>query len=234
VQTLLAAFKYLTVWGCFAATQPAPETVGRAAAYFPIVGLLLGLLLALSNYILAPHLDPQIVTAVVIALWLVATGGRHLHGLKETFDELGTRSEGNRPTNETIGFAAIVLVFLLKSAAVNSMDELLGLSLLLSPLLARWALVIFLYGYNTRFVEIVRLVSERVKFWPLFTSTAATLALAVYFLGRKGLWIALILSLFTLLMRGLLYRRHAVLSQANLGVTVELTEALSLVLLASL
>ena len=65
------------------------------------------------------------------------------------------------------------------------------------------------------------------------TSSAATLALAAYFLGRRGLWIALILSLFSLLMRALLYRRHTVLSSANLGATVELAEALSLVLLAS-
>jgi adenosylcobinamide-GDP ribazoletransferase len=233
VQTLLAAFNFLTVWGCFTNPEPAPQAVGRAAVYFPLVGLFIGLLLALLNYLLAPHLDPEIITVLVISLLVAATGGRHLNGVKETLDALGTRAAPDGVSNKTVGFVAIIMIMLLKSAAVDSMDELLSLSLFLTPMLARWALLIFLFDYNARFADSARLISERVKFWPLFVSTTATLALTVYFLGRKGLWIALIVSLFSLIMRSLLYRRHAALSRANLGTVVELAEALSLVLFAS-
>ena len=209
--------------------------VGKSAAYFPLVGLTLGLLLGLSNYILAPYGDPEIINVVVIALLIAATGAQHLDGIKKTFDGLGTHAAGNdeRP-NETLGVAAIVLVILGKSAAANSMDEILTVSLLLMPVLARWAMIIFLYGYDTRFDEIPRLIAEQVKFWPLLASTAAVLALTMYLLGRKGLWIALFVSIFTLFLRAALYRRHSVLSHADLRASVELTETLGLTLLASL
>ena len=235
MQLLVAAFKYLTVWSDFTDDKPTPELVGRAAGFFPLVGLVLGLLLALSNHVLSPYLEPEILGVAVIGILIVATGARHLHGVKQTFDELGAQAPvtGGR-TNEGLGFAAVVLIILFKSSAADSIDEILSLSLLLTPLLARWAFLIFLYGYGARFDEISRLISEQVKFSPLLTSTAATLALTVYLLGRKGLWIALIVSLFALFARGLLHRRHGIVSQANIDATVELTEALCLILLASL
>ena len=230
MQTLGAAFKFLTVWGCLTSARPALETVGKAAVYFPYVGLVLGLLLALTNYLLAPYVAAEILNLILVTLLIVITGAQHLNGVKISFDMLAANTGR---ANETVGFAAVVLVILFKSAAADSMDERLTLTLLLTPVLARWALLIFLYGYHSRFDETARPIAERVNLRPVLATTVATLALTVYFLGRKGLWIALVISLFALLLRSLFYRRHAVLSQANLGATVELGEVLSLALLAS-
>ncbi|MGH7602020.1 MAG: adenosylcobinamide-GDP ribazoletransferase [Candidatus Binatia bacterium] len=233
MQTLSAAFKYLTIWHFFATVQPNSEIIGRAAKYFPLVGLVLGLTLALVNYLLAPYLHSAILSVALIAFLIVLNGGRHLEGLKQTFAEFGTKAPGDDGgAYESLGVAAIVFVILFKSAAAESMDEKLTLSLLLTPVLARWALLTFLYGDHSRFDKIPKLIAEQVTFSQLFAGTAATLALTAYFLGRKGLWIALIISLFTLLTRSLLHRRHAVLTHAHLGAVVELGEALSLILLA--
>ena len=184
---------------------------------------------------MAPYVDPEIINVVIVALLIAATGAQHLHGLKATFNALATDTgeKDGRP-NDTFGVAAIVLVILAKTAAANSMDEILTVSLFLMPVLARWALTILLFGYDTRLDEIARQIAAQVKFWPLLASTAAILTLATYLLGRKGLWIALLVSIFTLLLRGLLYRRHGVLSHADVRASVELTETLSLILLASL
>lgn len=235
MQTLSAAFKYLTLWHFFATIPPNCETIGRAAKYFPLVGLVLGLMLALANYLLAPHLHSEILSVTLIGFLIVLTGGRHLEGLKQTFGAFDTRTPGAKgQAYESLAVAAIVFVILLKTAAVESIDEKLTLSLLLAPLLARWALVTFLYGDHSQFGEIPKLIAEQVTFSQLFAGTAATLALSVYFLGRKGLWIALIVSLFGLLIRALLHRRDGVLTYASLGAVVELSEALSLILLATL
>ena len=228
---MLAAFKFLTICGSFGARNPTPDTIGRAVGYFIYVGLLLGLVLALANYVLAAHLDAAILNLVLVALLITATGAHHLSGLKDSFTALGGfDGEGN----EALGFAAVALVILFKSAAAESMDEIATLSWLLAPVLARWGLVIFLYGYHTRFDETVRQIAEQTNFVPVLASTTATLALLAYFLGRKGLWIALAVSIFALSLRALFFRRHAVVSRSNLGAVVELGEALSLVLLASL
>ena len=231
MQTVLAAFKFLTICGSFGARNPTPDTIGKAAGYFIYVGLLLGLALALANYVLASHLDAAILSLVLVALLITATGARHLSGLKDSFAELGGFAGGG---NEALGFAAVALIILFKSAAAESMDQIASLSWLLTPVLARWGLVIFLYGYHTRFDETVRQIAEHTNFVPVLASTAATLALLAYFLGRKGLWIALAVSIFALSLRALFFRRHAVVSRSNLGAIVELGEALSLVLLASL
>jgi len=226
VQTLVAAFKYLTLWHFFASGQPAPEILGRAALYFPAVGLVLGLTLALTNYVCDPYLHSEILSVALVALLLVATGGLHLEGLNETFAGFAAYPSW--------GIAAIALVLLFKSAAAESMDERLTLSLLLTPVLARWALVIFLYGDHTQFDGISSLIAEQITLTRLFAGTVATLALITYFLGRRGLWIALVVSLFALMARRMLQRRERVLTQANAGAVVELEEALSLILLATL
>jgi len=233
VQKLIAAFKYLTIWSRFSPRPPTPEMIGTAAVFFPLVGLTLGLSLAMTNYVLVAYLDSEILNIVLITTLVVATGGIHLEGIKNTFDAIPTLTSKSRG-NETLGFVAIVLVILFKSGAADSMDEKLTLSLLLTPVLARWALVIFIYGYHDRCEETPRLIAENVKLWQLVVATAATLALVVYFLGRKGLWISLSVSLFALLMRSLLHRRHAVLTHDNFGAIIELGEVLSLILLASL
>jgi len=74
----------LTIWHFFAACQPNAQTIGRAAKYFPVVGLMLGLTLALVNYMLAPYRHSEILSAALIAFLIAATGGLHLEGLNKT------------------------------------------------------------------------------------------------------------------------------------------------------
>ncbi len=123
---------------------------------------------------------------------------------------------------------------LFKIRAIDVINDKLTVSLLLTPVLARWALVLFIYGYHDRCEEIPRRIAENVRVWHLLASTLASLGLAYYLLGRKGLWIGLALSIMTLLVRSFLHRRHAVLSHDNFGAVIELDEMLCLILLASL
>jgi len=232
VQDLAAACKFLTIWSRFAAIPPSPKAIGSAMIYFPFVGLALGLILALLNYSLAPYLPSEILSIVLLTVLVLSTGGIHLEDLRATFDIAPTKIEARQ--NSSLGFVAIVMVLLFKIAATDSMDERLTVSLLVTPVLARWAVVLFSYGYHDRCKEVARVIAEQVRFWHLLVATAATLALSIYCLGRKGLWIALSLSLFALLARSLLYRLHANLTQHNFGAIIELGEALSLILLASL
>jgi adenosylcobinamide-GDP ribazoletransferase len=191
--------------------------------------------LALLNYVLAAYLPPEILSVVLITGLVVLTGGGHLEDMKQTMDNTFTKrslTESHAPA--AFGFIAVTLVILFKAAAVDSMDEKLALSLLLAPVLARWGLLVFAYGAQENCAENSRLIVEQIRFWHLAVATLGTLALVAYYLGRKGLWIALSLSVLTLLTRTLLYRSNTKLTQDNFGAIIETGETLSLVLLASL
>lgn len=230
---LVAAFKYLTIWGRLSAIQPTPEAVGGATIYFPLVGLVLGLLVAVVNYGLSLYLDSAILSIFLIAILLVATGGIPAEGLQYTFNAVASSPYDVNRRSETCGVVAIFFVLLLKISATNAIDERIALRLLLTPVAARWTLVLFIYGYRGRCEEAPQQIAESVKFWHLLTATAVTLGLAVSLLGRKGLWLGLSLSVFALLIRSLLHRRHAALTGDNFGAIIELSEALSLIVLAS-
>jgi adenosylcobinamide-GDP ribazoletransferase len=207
--------------------------VGGGAIYFPLVGLLLGLLLALLNYCLAIYLASELLSIVLIAVLVLATGGMQLECTKKTFDALAL---GSSPIHDlqTWGFISIIFVILCKTGAIEVMDERLAVSLLLTPVAARWALIIFLYGCQDHCDAGARTIAAKVKFWHVLLTTAATLALAAYLLGRKGLWLGLALSVFSLLSRSLLKRRAVGITQDNFGAVIELSEVLGLILLASL
>lgn len=235
MRSFLAAWHYLTIFGRLSVFEPRPAEIGRGTIYFPLVGFLLGLILALLNYALGLYLAPEILSLTLVAVLLVATGGRHLEGVKGTFDALAPKaSDPVYPQTEAWGVAAIAFLIFFKTAAIHVMDDAIALSLLLTPLLARWILVLFLYDYRDRFEAGLRAIAERVGFLQLLATTALTVGAALYFIGRKGLWVAFVLSMFSLLLRKFLHRRHALLTQHDCGTAVELSEAIALILMASL
>ncbi len=64
------------------------DDLARSAAWFPLVGLLLGGLLALPGLAVRPF-DPWLAALLVLLAWVWLTGGLHLDGLADTFDALG-------------------------------------------------------------------------------------------------------------------------------------------------
>jgi cobalamin synthase len=135
---------------------------------------------------------------------------------------------------EIFGLTAILIVTLLKIHAVNIIDDKIVANFFVAPTLARWALVVLLYGYHDRCDQAMRLLAENTKLWHLGATTLFTLTLATYLLGRTALWMGLAVSLLALLSRAMLHRRHAVLTIDNLGAVTDLGEALIFVLMAVL
>lgn len=235
MQSLVTAFKYLTILGRWRAPTNDPVGFGNAPLWFPLIGLVIGVVLAAINYALALHVDSEILSVLVIALLIVATGAIPLAGTKITFDSMyQPNGAAHDHGGEVFGLAAILIVTLLKIHAIDIMDDKVAANIFVAPALARWALVVLLYGYHDRCDETMRLIAEHTKLWHLGATTLLTLTLATYLLGREALWIGLGLSLLALLSRALLHRRHAILTLNNLGAVTDLGEALTLVLMAVL
>jgi adenosylcobinamide-GDP ribazoletransferase len=236
MKSVVAAFKFLTILSRFIRFQPSAPMVGKAAALFPVVGLVLGLSLALLARALGNYVDAEILSTTLVAFLVLVTGGLHLEGLKKTFDAPGLRQStlGSEPSTSAIGIVAIVLVVLFKIKSIDILEEKLTLDLLLTPVMARWALLIFIYGSHRHSEGDTSIIAANVKFWHIVFATIATLAPATYFLGHTALWIGLSLSILALLCRALFYKRTGALTRDNFGAVVEGSEVLSLVLMASL
>ena len=236
MKSIVAALKFLTILSRLSRFQPSAPMVGKAAAFFPVIGLVLGLSLALLARTLENYLDAELLSTVLVAFLILATGGLHLEGLEKTFDTPGlSRSmAGSESSSSAIGIVAIILVILFKIKSIDILEERLNLALLLTPVLGRWAMLIFIYGSHRRSEGEASIIAANVKFWHVVLATLATLAPATYFLGRAALWIGLSLSILALLCRSLFHKRTGVLTHDNYGAVVEGSEALSLVLMATL
>jgi adenosylcobinamide-GDP ribazoletransferase len=233
MKSALAAFKFLTLARRFDRAQVSPPQVSAAIAYFPLVGIFLGLVLVLLNRLLDPHLESEILGVLLIAVLALLTGAIHYEGMQNTFDALSGQGEA-KGRSLTFGLLAIVFVVLLKVRALEVTGETRSLGLLLTPLFARWSLVIFLYGSASFAEGTARVLADNVRAWHLALTTILTLALAAFLVGRIALWIGLYLSLLVLLSRTYLRRRNGCIGSDNFGAVVELSETLSFVLFASL
>jgi cobalamin synthase len=86
--SFLAAVQFLTVAPPIVQRPFKPRQLGQAVAYFPLVGLLLGGILA-GGYTVLSRILPLPVTAVLtLALWVLLTGSLHLDGFLDACDGL--------------------------------------------------------------------------------------------------------------------------------------------------
>jgi adenosylcobinamide-GDP ribazoletransferase len=236
MKSALAAWKFLIFGGGFDLAQVTRQQTATATLYFPLIGLFFGFVLIFLNRLLDPYLESEILGAILIAVLALLTRGIHYQGLQNTFNALSLKTsfvEAGRRSG-ALGVLAIVFVVLLKVRALEVSGETRSLGLLLTPMFARWSLVVFLYGSASVAEGTVRVLAENIKAWHLALTTIVTLTLAVFLVARTALWIGLGLSFFTLLTRTYLRRRNGYIHPDNLGAVIELNETLSFVLFASL
>jgi adenosylcobinamide-GDP ribazoletransferase len=236
MKSALAAFKFLTFGGGFDLAQVTPQQTAAATLYFPLVGLFFGFILTFLNRLLDPYLESEILGVILIAVLTLLTGAIHYQGLQNTFNVLSLKTKIGEAKihSAAFGVLAIVFVVLFKVRALEVTGETRSLGLLLTPMLARWSLVIFLYRSASVAEGTARLLAENVKAWHLALTTVVTLTLAVFLVARTALWIGLCLSLFALFSRSYLGRRNGYIDSDNLSAIIELSETLSFILFASL
>ncbi len=80
---LMGFMTTIPVGGRFEATD---EDFGKALAMAPVVGLVIGTLLALSGWLLGMLFPAGLVAVMVFIIYVLITGGLHLDGLGDTFD----------------------------------------------------------------------------------------------------------------------------------------------------
>ena len=132
----------------------ADEVLGRAQAWFPLVGLLLGLLLLAALCVGRLLFPPGVCAALVLLFHFLLTGGFHLDGLADTTDGLMC---GRRETDKvfaimkdsylgSMGAVALILLLLLKFSVLSTLVFKHPLIVAVFPVLGRYAIVQLTYS----------------------------------------------------------------------------------------
>jgi adenosylcobinamide-GDP ribazoletransferase len=142
---LLIAIQFLTSLPVRLPGMPSPQELGRSLLWYPVVGLLIGLLLYALDALLSG--TPLLLhAALLLAAWVALSGALHLDGLADSADAwLGGFGDRERtliimkdPRSGPIAVVTLVIVLLLKFAALAALIEEQHASvLLLAPWLAR-------------------------------------------------------------------------------------------------
>jgi adenosylcobinamide-GDP ribazoletransferase len=124
VQGLLVAARYLTIVPVRGPADVDGLALGRSAPWFPVVGLALGVALALTDRLTA-WLFPALLGALLtVTVWKLLTGGLHLDGLADCLDGLvaGDAEHRLRVMRDSrigaFGAVGLILFLLLEIAAL--------------------------------------------------------------------------------------------------------------------
>jgi adenosylcobinamide-GDP ribazoletransferase len=141
---------------------PGEYGLEESVVWLPVVGLVLGAILAGVDWGLRwLAVDPLVASTLVVVLLLALSGALHADGLMDTCDAVFAHATPERrleimrdPHVGAFGVVGLVCVVALKIAAVYALPAVLRLQVLvLAPTLGRWSIVllatIFPYGRPT-------------------------------------------------------------------------------------
>lgn len=184
----------------------------KSTIFFPVVGIIIGILLAVFNLVLS-EIMPQIPTSCFLLIfWVFITGALHLDGLADTIDGFyasTNREEILRVMEDTStgakGVAAVVMLLLFKFVLLLSVEDTIKIfALILIPAISRYSMVMAMVSSNpTRKEGIGRLFIGTTGWAGVIISSFIIVAL-VYFssfflpfkiLGFIGLAVAVIVTL---------------------------------------
>lgn len=232
----------------FLTTLPTPKHIDINARlqalsllWYPVVGLLLGVLLSLACAALPVPFYLQ--AMITVTLWIILTGGLHLDGVADCADAfvggLGDREKTlhllKDPLCGSMGVIAVIAVIALKAAALAAVVQIEQLVWLWCvPLLARLSLLLLFL--TTRYVRVQGLGEILAQHFSRVWARRILIgvAVALLFFLPFDLWCAFFMALLTifLLVRCATTLRLGGFTGDVAGTQVELVEVGLLLILA--
>lgn len=237
---LLIALQFLTVLPFRIDGAPDAKATGRSLLYYPLVGLLIGALLAAAAWMLCDA-PPLLGAAVLLAAWVAVTGALHLDGLADSADAwVGGHGERDKtlaimkdPRSGPMAVVTLVLVLLIKfTALVQILSNGAWALVVVVPVLGRTALVLLFL--TTPYVRPQGLGSVLASHLPRNACTLAvifTLLVVIAFFGLETWWLLAVAAGVFFALRRLMLQRIEGATGDTAGALVEITE--TVVLLAA-
>jgi adenosylcobinamide-GDP ribazoletransferase len=210
-------------------------------SFFPLVGLAIGILMALAYWLLSFLLPGPLVLWIVIGLLVFVTGGLHLDGLADTLDGLA----GGGPREKILevmrdsrigAFGVIGLIFVLggKYLALDAISEAaLPYSLVLMAVMGRSAMVLVCCRspYARSGDGLGRPFSQHLTRREVVISSVSAFVIASVLMGFRGVLTFIGTLLFSLGFRLFFLRRLGGVTGDILGAADEAAELFCLLLI---
>ncbi|VVP21185.1 MULTISPECIES: adenosylcobinamide-GDP ribazoletransferase [Pseudomonas] len=221
--------------------MPAPQELGRSLLFYPLVGLLFGVILWALNWLLlgAPAL---LHAALLLTVWVLLSGALHLDGLADSADAwLGGFGDRERtltimkdPRSGPIAVVALVLVLLLKFTALLALiEQEYAVALIIVPLIGRGALLgLFLTTPYVRAGGLGQALADHLPRSAGKQVLAASALACVLIAGLGGVLALVLAGLGFVWLRQVMLRRIGGTTGDTAGALLELLEMAVLVGLA--
>jgi len=239
----LAALSFLTVIPLPRRREVSPEQVGRSIGYFPVVGIIIGLILAGLYWLLRLVLPSAVVSGLLLVCLVVLTGGLHLDGFVDTCDGIAghktpeARRQVMRDSRAgAFGIVGVCCLLIVKYVSLNSVpDSLMMMTLVLMPVVSRWAMVyaVFAYPY-ARPSGLGKVFKQAASQRRLAIATLVALAVAIPWFRLAGLVIMLGVWVIVVAMAAYLKRKFSGLTGDTYGAINEVAEVGVLILVCLL
>lgn len=154
-RSFFAAWQFLTIIPLGRAHhEPTAKELAGSMSWYPMIGLLLGGLLVLSDRLFAVVVPRSVGDLLVIVVLVGVTGALHQDGLADMVDGLaGGKTPSGRlaimrdPRIGAVGATALLLALGLRYAGLLALPQPIRLPVLLClPAVGRWAMVIGAWG----------------------------------------------------------------------------------------
>jgi len=235
---LISAIRFLTLLPIGKPNTFDPE---RMVPFFPLVGIILGVLLAAFDWCMLRLWPPNIASLLDVVFLVLVTGAFHLDGLGDTADGLlGHRSREQAllimkdSRIGAMGLVAVVCALLIKWGGIMGLEGHRHLLMIIVPAYARAGQVL-----GIRFLSYGRPAGgtghalfgntlEPADFWGLLIPVALSLCL-----GWRGIWLNLVFAAVT---GGILWyyqKRMGCITGDKLGAMTEVTESMLFLLVTA-
>ena len=219
------------------------KKLGKSIKFFPLVGLIIGLILYFSNFLITVYLKNifynKTITAIfLIILEILIVGIIHIDGLADTFDGLFSYAKKEKILEimkdsriGTNGTVVLILYFITKTVLISEIITTNPKYLIIFPIIARLSTPVNagLSNYARKSGMSNAIISENGIFEAIF-SLALSIILVFYIIGIKGIVAISIAFIFIIIFMLNVRKKIDGITGDIMGACLELTSILVLFL----
>ncbi len=217
------------------------DDLSKSSIFFPIVGILIGLILAGTNYLINfTTFDILLSNGVILTVWIFLSGGLHLEGFADMIDGFS----GGKNQKEIIrimkdgaigakGAIALILLIILKLFVICNISPFFKIeALLVAPVMGRWSMV--LAGYLGKPASSDNALSKMFSLYlgekEIIIATIFTITCSYYLLSYPSIYFLVFSGLITYMLISYSFSKMQGICGDVIGAVNELTEIMVLLI----